>query len=199
MPVYASWSASDPSGISSYAVQRRINGGAWTSVAISSGKATSGYQTVPFGVHVQAQARAADGLHNLSGWSAGPTVSALLSQQTGSAIAWHGTWVTQSISSASGGSLRYGRFAGASATYTFTGSSIAWVAAHGPDRGSAKVYVDGVYIKTISLYSSVRSYRAIAFARNFGSTGTHTLKIVVVGTHGHPRVDIDAFMRLAIN
>ena len=78
--------------------------------------------------------------------------------------------------------MRYGRFAGASATYTFTGSSIAWVASRGPDRGSAKVYVDGVYAKTVSLYTSGRSYRYVAFARNFGATGSHTIRIVVEGT-----------------
>jgi hypothetical protein len=26
--------------------------------------------------------------------------------------------------------------------------------------------------------------------------GTHTLKVVVVGTPGHPRVDVDGFLRL---
>jgi GH25 family lysozyme M1 (1,4-beta-N-acetylmuramidase) len=199
IPVYVKWSASDPSGIASYAVQRSVNGGAWTFVPLSSGQATSGYQSLPYGFGVREQARAADKKLNTSGWSVSPTIGVLLSQQTGSSIAWHGTWHTQSTSVASGGTTRYGQFAGASATYTFTGSSIAWVAARGPDRGTAKVYVDGVYAKTISLYSSSRSYRYVAFARNFGSTGAHTLKIVVEGTHGHPRVDVDAFMRLAIN
>jgi hypothetical protein len=199
VPVYVKWSASDPSGIASYAVQRSINGGTWASVALVPPNLTSGYQSLPFGVGVREQARAADKKLNIGPWSVSPTIGVLLSQQTGSAVAWHGTWNTQTTSVASGGSMRYGRFAGASATYTFTGSSIAWVSTRGPDRGSAKVYVDGVYAKTISLYSSSRSYRYVAFARNFGSTGVHTIKIVVDGTHGHPRVDVDAFARLAIN
>jgi GH25 family lysozyme M1 (1,4-beta-N-acetylmuramidase) len=199
IPVYVKWSATDPSGIASYAVQRSINGGAWATVTPSPPTLTSGYQSLPFGFGVREQARAADRKLNTSAWSVSPTVGVLLSQQTGSAIAWHGTWNTQSTSVASGGSMRYGQFAGASATYTFTGSSIAWVSSRGPDRGSAKVYVDGVYAKTISLYTSGRSYRYVAFARNFGATGSHTIRIVVEGTHGHPRVDVDAFLRLAIN
>ena len=72
--------------------------------------------------------------------------------------------------SASGGSLRYGRFAGASATYTFTGSSVAWVASRGPDRGSARVYVDGVYARRSASATST-GYRSVVFARNFGTTG----------------------------
>jgi len=199
IPVYVKWSATDPSGIASYAVQRSVNGGAWATVTPSPPTLTSGYQSLPFGFAVREQARAADKKLNTSGWSVSPTVGVLLSQQTGSAIGWHGTWNTQSTSVASGGSMRYGQFAGASATYTFTGSSIAWVSSRGPDRGSAKVYVDGVYAKTISLYASSRSYRYVAFARNFGATASHTIRIVVEGTHGHPRVDVDAFMRLAIN
>jgi GH25 family lysozyme M1 (1,4-beta-N-acetylmuramidase) len=199
VPVYVKWSASDPSGIASYAVQRSINGGAWTTVTPSPPTLTSGYQSLPFGVGVREQVRAADKKLNTSAWAVSPTIGVLLSQQTGGAISWHGTWTTQSTSVASGGTMRYGRFAGASATYTFTGSSIGWVAARGPDRGSAKVYVDGVYAKTVSLYSSSRSYRYVAFARNFGVIGSHTIRIVVEGTHGHPRVDVDAFARLAIN
>jgi hypothetical protein len=168
-------------------------------VAFSPPTVTNGYQSLPYGYGVREQARAADKKLNTSAWSVSPTIGVLLSQQTGSAIAWHGTWSTQSTSLASGGTMRYGQFAGASATYTFTGSSIGWVASRGPDRGSAKVYVDGVYAKTVSLYSSSRSYRYVAFARNFGAIGSHTIRIVVEGTHGHPRVDVDAFLRLAIN
>ena len=122
----------------------------------------------------------------------------MLSQQVGAALVYHGTWLTQSTGSASHGSMRYGRSAGASATYTFSGSSVAWVAARGPDRGSARVYVDGAYATTVSLYSRSRSYRYVAFAKNFGVVGRHTLRVVVVGTPGHPRVDVDAFVRLAI-
>jgi hypothetical protein len=83
-------------------------------------------------------------------------------------------------------------------SYRFTGSSIGWIAAKGPTRGSAAVYVDGVYAGTVSLYSSTTTTRVVAFARNFGANGTHTLRIVVSGTAGHPRVDVDAFVRLSI-
>jgi hypothetical protein len=30
------------------------------------------------------------------------------------------------------------------------------------------------------------------FARNWSSVGLHTIKVVVSGTSGHPRVDVDA-------
>jgi hypothetical protein len=70
------------------------------------------------------------------------------------------------------------------------------VAAVGPTRGSAKVYLDGTYAATVSLYSATAALRRIAYAHNWASQGTHTIRIVAVGTSGHPRVDVDAFVRL---
>jgi hypothetical protein len=58
------------------------------------------------------------------------------------------------------------------------------------------VYVDGVYRTTVSLYASTYTSRAIAYALNWSANGTHSIKIVVVGTAGRPRVDVDGFVRL---
>ena len=100
------------------------------------------------------------------------------------------------MSGASGGSVRYATTKGASASFRFTGSSVAWVSALGTTRGGAWVYVDGAFAGSVSLRATSGHSRAIVFARNWTSVGTHTLKIVVAGTAGHPRVDIDAFVRL---
>jgi hypothetical protein len=134
---------------------------------------------------------------NTSAWFQGPSVRATVTQQNSTGVTWSGSWHTVSTSKASGGSLRYATAAGASATFRFSGSSVAWVAARGTSRGSARVYVDGVYEKILSLRASTSAYRSIVFARNWSTVGTHTIKIVVVGTAGHPRVDVDAFARLA--
>jgi hypothetical protein len=63
----------------------------------------------------------------------------------------------------------------------------------GPDHGAAKVYVDGVLVTTIDLHAASTTYRRVAYARSWSASGNHTLRIVVVGTAGRPRVDIDAF------
>src|SRR5262249_52485503 len=156
------------------------------------------WQSLAIGAATRDQARATDILANTSAWKPGQSVSALLTQQIAGSIKYAGSWTSQKTSVASGGSYQVGRTAGASVTYTFSGSSVGWVAARGPDRGYAKVYVDGAYAGRVNLYSGRYGYRVIVFARNFGKVGTHTLKIVAEGTAGHPRVDIDAFLRLAI-
>ena len=48
---------------------------------------------------------------------------------------------------------------------------------------------------TLSTYAATTSLRRLAFA-TLAEQGTHTIRIVVVGTPGHPRVDVDAFVRL---
>ena len=199
VPVKVTWTASDPSGVTSGALQRSLNGGAWSGVTLAGPTTTSSAQTLAIGSASRQRSRATDRLANTSAWQPGPTVRTMLTQQSATSITYSGTWRTASSASASGGSLRYATAAGASATYRFTASSVAWVAARGPGRGQARVYVDGVHAATISLAASTGQSRAIVFARNWRVNASHTLKIVVVGTAGHPRVDIDGFVRLSVS
>jgi len=94
-----------------------------------------------------------------------------------------------------GGTLRRVTARAASASLTFTGRSVAWVAPTGLTRGSAKVYIDGSYVATISLYRPAAA-RQVVFAKRFASARSHTIRIRVSGTWGHPRVDLDAFAYL---
>jgi beta-N-acetylhexosaminidase len=195
-PVRTAWSATDPCGISGSILERRVNGSAWVVQALPAPSTTSVTQSLPTGSTDRYVVRAADGAGNSSGWAYGPFIRPLVTQQTSTAVTYRGTWTTGWSSSYSGGSVRYATAAGASASYTFTGSSVAWVGALGPTRGSAKVYVDGVYRATVSLYAATGASRRIVYAASWGSQGTHSIRIVVVGTPRHPRVDVDAFARL---
>jgi hypothetical protein len=53
--------------------------------------------------------------------------------------------------------------------------------------------VDGVYRTTVNLTRSSTLPRSIVFATSWSTRGTHSVKILVVGTEGHPRIDVDAF------
>jgi hypothetical protein len=88
--------------------------------------------------------------------------------------------------------------AGARATFTFSGYAVSWVAARGPNRGSAAVYVDGHLARRISLHAATPQARSIVFAKRWAGNGMHTLEIVNLGTAGHSRVDVDAFVRLVV-
>jgi hypothetical protein len=140
--------------------------------------------------------RATDGAGNTGAYAYGPAFNPMLAQQGSSAVSYGGTWKRATDASYSGDSVKYSTSAGAWASYSFNGSSVAWVAEKGASRGEARVYIDGIFRTTVNLNASNYQARRIVFAASWGSNGAHTMKIVVVGTAGHPRVDVDAFARL---
>jgi GH25 family lysozyme M1 (1,4-beta-N-acetylmuramidase) len=194
-PVRTTWSATDPSGIASYQVQRQVNGGSWSTVYSSTTK-TLVNQQLSFSASYRYRVRATDKAGNVGGWTLGPTIRALLTQETSTSVTYAGTWKPTASPSVSGGAVKYATAAGASVSFTFTGSAISWIAYKGPGRGSANVYVDGVYVAGINLYASTNKAKAIVYSRWWPTSGTHTITIEARGTAGHPRIDLDAFVRL---
>jgi hypothetical protein len=129
-----------------------------------------------------------------SAWAFGTTFRLTAYSEKSGAVTFGGAWWATSSSAFVGGTSRHAKAAGASATFRFTARQVAWVAAVGPTRGQARVYVDGAYAKTVSLYSTSATARQVAFTRTWSSSGSHSIRIVVLGTAGHPRVDVDAFV-----
>lgn len=193
LPALLNVAATDPggAGVRSYDVRRSVDGNAYTLFASNLMAKTLAVTLTP-GHSFRFQVRARDNAGNVGSWVTGPAVRPYLPQQTSTAITWKGTWNKVLDPHFSGGSVRYAFGAGASAMYAFTGRAIAWVTTLAANRGSAKVYVDGNYVTTINLNAATTTYCRIAFARTWASSGFHTLRIVVVGTAGHPRVDFDA-------
>ena len=195
-PVRTFWSATDSCGISGYTLERRVNGGSWVVQSLPGATTTSTRQALGLGSTYRYVVSAADGAGNRSGWVYGPYIEPLVTQQSSTAVKFGGRWTTAYSSGYSGGTTRYATTAGASSSYTFTGSGVGWVTEMGPTRGSAKIYIDGIYTATVNLHSSSTILRRIAYAFNWTNQGIHTIKIVVLGTARHPRVDVDAFVRL---
>jgi hypothetical protein len=164
---------------------------------LSGPRATSITQALTVGTAYRYAARATDGAGNVSGWTDGAAFRVLRAQQSSRAITYRGTWHTVSNRYASGGSLAYSTASGASASFRFAGSSVSWVAYRGPNRGAAAVYVDGVYRAKVNLYAATYRSKQIVYAASWAGIGTHTIRIVNLGTRGHPRVDVDAFVRLS--
>lgn len=190
------WGGSDTggSGVRNYVLQRSVNGGSWTTIG-SPSRASFSTFAAPSATF-RFRVRAVDWDGNWSAYLGGPIVSSRLIQQTSTVVHYGKTWSSQSNSGFSGGSAKYAKAAGAYATMTFSGRSVTWVSTRGTDRGKARVYVDGSLVATIDLYSPSTNYRAQSFAKTWSAVGTHTIKVVVLGTSGRPRVDADAFFVL---
>jgi hypothetical protein len=187
------WSgASDAVGIDSYGVRyRRTGTNSWTTIT---GLHTNTYvdKTLSVGTRYDIEVTARDRGGNMAATMM--TLKPTLYQESTSLATYHGTWKTSSSSSYSGGKTRYATTAGAYVSFGINAKSLALVVPKGPTRGWAKIYVDGSFVKSISLNSSTTKYRQVVYARNWGSVSLHTLKVVVAGTSGHPRVDIDAMI-----
>jgi hypothetical protein len=197
IPVRISWGASTDvdSGVKGYLVARSVDNGAYDAPAVLV-PGTSTVRSLLVGHTYRFRITAVDAVGNQSLPVYGPIFRPTLYQQTSGTV-YTGTWSTSSSTSFSGGSARYTSVAGRYATFTATNArSIGIVVPKSSNRGSFKVYVDGVYKATVSEYSATYKYRQLVYQYAWSAPGTHKIKILVKGTSGHPRVDLDAFVVL---
>jgi hypothetical protein len=188
-----SWAATDSglAGVATYDVARSLDGAGYTYIATG---LTSPIVAVGLasGHSYRFEVRARDKAGNVGAWVAGPTLWPSVLQQTSSSLAWSGSWATTSSSLFSGGSARSSSSAGASVSYAFSGRAIAVDVARGPAQGSVAIYVDGVLSATLNTNAATDAYGWVGWSRTFSSYGSHTLKLVVLGTVGHPTITLDA-------
>jgi hypothetical protein len=110
----------------------------------------------------------------------GFTVGGATTQDTSAAVSYG--WGSVASSHASSGHYAVTAQPGAQTTFTFAGTGITWVTVTGPSMGRAAVYVDGVKKATIDGYSGSMRY-GVKHAFNGLAAKTHTVRIVVLGTH----------------
>jgi hypothetical protein len=132
---------------------------------------------------------------NVGPWRTASSFRLAVAQETTRALSFvRGTWSRTSSPSYDGRGARSTRTVGGIARFTFTGNAVAWVTARSPVRGAARVYVDGAFAGNVNTFSSSSAARLMLFSKTWSRSGRHTLEIRAVGTSGHPRVDIDAFV-----
>jgi len=187
------WSARDVggAGVASYDVARSVEGRAFSMVATGLTSAALAV-SMPPGHGYRFRVRARDRAGNVGEWQAGPTLRPALVQQGSGALAYRETWRLVTHAGYSGGTTAATSVKGASVRYTFTGRSVAWVTTRGPDRGAVRIYVDGDYVATVDTRARSSIARFVAFSRTWSRAGTHTIRLVALGTTTRPRVDLDA-------
>jgi hypothetical protein len=96
----------------------------------------------------------------------------------------------------SGGSSATSNVQGASATFSFTGTSVSWIGCRKSSAGgTAKVYIDGVLVQEIRLKESypIEGYQMTVFRADGLAPGPHTLTVEVASATDGPYVVVDAF------
>ncbi|MBW6440269.1 hypothetical protein KZ829_41760 [Actinoplanes hulinensis] len=100
-----------------------------------------------------------------------------------------GAWTSLSGTDYTDGTASSASKAGAALSMTFTGTQVAWIGSRDTASGAATVYLDDKKVATVDTRGTT-AHRQVLWA---GTTtpGTHTVKIVVVGTAGRPTVLVD--------
>jgi zinc D-Ala-D-Ala carboxypeptidase len=194
VPLNITWSADDPGDVVAYTLQQSENSGDWQTLSLASPAETSTSLMDQPGHAYSYRVLATDSNGNQSNWAETETLAVTAIPETDAALDYSGDWIARRVRSALGRHLRYASVAGASASYTFTGSSIAWISRLSPLRGVANVYIDGNLTAVVDTYSPASEPRAVAFSQSWAESGEHTITLVIQGTDGRPRVDVDGFV-----
>ncbi len=194
VPVDLTWEGSDTqAGEVRYDMRRSVDGGPFAAWATGVTRATARGTLAP-GHTYRFAVQAIDPAGHRSAWAYGRTFRVKAYADGASAVTYRGSWHISRSSRYVGRSTHWSTAAGARATFRFTGRRVAWVAAVGPGRGKARIYVDGRLATTVNLHATAPGTRRVVFTRSWASAGSHAVRVEVVGTPKHARVDVDGFV-----
>jgi hypothetical protein len=209
VPVKLSWTGTGGTGLV-YEVQKSTDNGATWSNALATANTTATSAVVQLNQTTAYlfQVRATAGT-TVGAWTRTPaarTVTAV--QESSTAITYAGTgWSTQTPSGNWAAQTKASSTTGDTATYTFTGTNVAWIAKTFPDRGIATITLDkgkaSQQVVNVDLYtaSTAGQPRSLMFTANaLDGTIQHTLEVKVSGTKNAAstgtRVEVDAFVSI---
>jgi hypothetical protein len=193
VPVQVTWSGTDKGwGIASYRLERSVNGGAWSKVALASATSKSFSERRAYDLPVRYRVRATDKAGNVGAWDYTSTVRPTRIADTSTLLRYSAGWTTVVDPTAYGGVAHESSAGGSSVSLTFSGRSIAWLGEVGLTFGKARVYVDGV-LAWVETGADADSPRRLLFRKTWTSVGTHTIQVVVNGTVGRPTLSVDGF------
>jgi hypothetical protein len=195
------------SGAAKYELQESIDGHDYRDVALTKPNATEVALNFVLGTSHKLRIRAIDAAGNAAEWAESAPVTVTLERESSTAISWNGDWARiQSPGAprnwgAADQFIRESSQFGAAASYSFIGSTIAWIATRGPSNGLADVYIDGVKASTIDLYSPEPEFATVAFtATGLAGGVVHKIEVRVQGKRSDDsqdsQVDVYGFVKL---
>jgi hypothetical protein len=108
-----------------------------------------------------------------------------------SSVASSETWSVVHAAGAPGGTYAAAHLVGESASFSFTGTQVAWKTLTGPSQGYATVTIDGKLVATVNGYATATHY-GVAHAYGGLASSAHTIKITVKGVRGAAKATDDA-------
>ena len=189
------WAAKDASdSVSGYDVRTSTDGGAWSTVAADDPSTSAKVAAAP-GHTYAVEVRALDGWGNATAWTAAPAIS--LTTLADERLSYEGRWSKRHDRQALGDTYRLTTRAKAAVVLHVSGRAVAVLARVGPRFGSVRVVVDGRRGGTFSQRARRNGYRRVTFRLSWTHASAHTIRLVNVGTRGHPSFSIDGVAVLA--
>jgi hypothetical protein len=122
-----------------------------------------------------------DPVNNTASISVAPATTTIYNDQN-SAFVYSSNWTNVVDSQAYKGEYQLTKVIGSYVTFTFTGQSFTIIYKAGPLLGKMDIYVDGTLIGTLNEYASSATYQKKWKYSGTLATGSHKLKLVLVGT-----------------
>jgi hypothetical protein len=194
-PAAIRWVAVGSGDAAVYRVQRSVDGKAFAPFGTT--RATSIVATLAPGHRYAFRVRGVSASGIAGPWRATAQQVVRGHGDSSAVLAYGGTWRTITNGGLWGDRAHRTGMAGRSMQFTFTGGAAAIVSTLGRANGSFRVYVDGMYRRTVSTYSAATAYRRVVYGVQWATPGTHTVRLEVVGTAGHPRVEVDGVLVLS--
>jgi hypothetical protein len=184
-PVRVGWTATDTSGLTSV----RVRGA-------GSGDLSGGTRQFAATARLGDPATWAVTATDRAGNSASASVTRTPVLLTEAEATRAGTWRAVRDQGFLGGQAVAASVAGASLTWTFTGSSVALAAARTAASGRVRIYVDEQFQGIVDLRSAAEKKGQAVWARSWRGNGTHTVRVQAEGTTGRPSVVLDGLVYL---
>jgi len=103
-------------------------------------------------------------------------------EENNPSVIYAGTWLPQSRSDLSGGSVVESSDQNGTASLTFNGTGVSWIGYRGPWAGIAQVYLDGALKSTVDTYGPTEQAQVVMYTASGLAAGSHTVMIKVTGT-----------------
>lgn len=129
-----------------------------------------------------------------------PTLPFFFFEDNDPYLTYGGNWSTVANPSASGGTEHEARTTDAYVTFIFSGRYMKWFSTKGPNRGRARVFLNGTEIESspVDLYADeVQPQQVVVWIDGLDDSRSHTLRIEAMGERNGSATDsivgIDAF------
>ena len=198
IPVETTWSGTAVAGrtITKYTLDRSLNGGIFSPIALTTPTATQYIGTLASGNSFEYRVTATDSGETISPSLRSGVTSLSVLQENAGTVVYRGNWLRTVATTFFGGAARSTTVRGNSATVRFTGTQVAWITAVGPTMGIATITIDGSAQGSVDLYSATSTTKVLKVVKTGLTRAAHTMVITSSGTRNArslgTRVDLDA-------